>query len=404
MKLLKQALLWVLILSMALSAVSCGKEEEAVTTEELSATEQAKEDEKFLKQFVKDYRAGKYAEKQMFLYDDLSQYIQLGEYKGIEYLDDKMLDPTVTDEDVKDYMTGIQIVGIMKDEEFEEITEGVVQKFDTVTMDYEGFIDGVSSESTTGSDQELLIGSKQFIDGFEESLIGKPIGEKVVLDLKFSPYYSGADVAGKPAQFHVTVKKVSRAKEIPELKVEDINTLYGSDFKNMEEVEADIRGYLEQDKENTAYSALANYLQLALMDRCTVLDYPMEELEYYRKHFIDYYTQEMEEGQTIDEFCEEVLGVSYEEFDADALSYARETVAGTMMILSVAKAENITCTDEQLEAMVAGLYEAQGINYGNLESFMTDYMDIYGPDYFENRVVSAAVIQFIVDNAAKVTE
>ncbi|MBR7165227.1 MAG: FKBP-type peptidyl-prolyl cis-trans isomerase [Clostridia bacterium] len=395
---------------MLLSFSACS-EKETVTTEdgffeneELSPTEQAQADEAALKKFVKDYRAGKFNDNLLYQFEDPSQYYTLGEYKGITYPDDELLDETVTDEMVNDYITGIQVVGIFKEEDLEEVTQGEVQKFDMVTMDYKGLVDGEAMDSTTATDAELLIGSNQFIPGFESGLVGKKIGEEVVLDLKFSPYYDAMEVAGKNVQFYVTVKKVQRPKSLVPVTVEEINTLYGSDFKDMEEVKADIRNFLENERSANAYTAKANYVQRALYDSSSVISYPDAEVDFFRRQFVETYTRDMEEGQTVEEFCEEQYGVTYEEFDADALSYGKEMVAATLMLNSVAQKEGITCSDEQLEAMIAGLYSSQGTYYGNLESFITDYIDLYGADYFEQSVISAAAIEFLVENAVKAAQ
>ena len=224
----------------------------------------------------------------------------------------------------------------------------------------------------------------------------------MVLDLKFSPYYTSREMAGKDIRFYVTVKKITRAKEIPELTVEDINNIYGVTFADMDEVRADIKNFLGKEKANNAYSGIANYVQLAILDRGEVISYPEKEVEYYRNYFIDYYTQSKPEDQVIDDYCEEVLGVSFEEFDADALAYAQETVSGTIMLRMIAQKENIVCTDEQMEAFIAGLYASEGAYYGNLESYLAAVIEQYGPDYFEQMVLSSAVVEFLVDNAVKV--
>ena len=75
-----------------------GKAEGFFENEELSPTEQAQADEAALKKFVKDYRAGKFNDNLLFQFEDPSQYYTLGEYKGISYPDDELLDETVTDE------------------------------------------------------------------------------------------------------------------------------------------------------------------------------------------------------------------------------------------------------------------------------------------------------------------
>ncbi len=405
---MKRAIAFLLAFCIVLPLCACGDPDENKTgdpdyfeTKQLSATEQAEADEAALKDFVAKYRAGEYDEKKLFRYEDLSVYFQLAEYKGVEYPNDRELDETVTDQEITDYLTGIQVVGIIPDEDYTEITEGVIQKFDVLTLDYTGYVNGEKQDNATAQDQELLIGSGDYIPGFEEGLIGKEVGKEIVLNLKFSPYYSSKEMAGKDIEFHVTVKKARRPK-IPELKVEDINKLYASSFKTMDEVREDIRSYLKSTKENKAYSYAANYIQLKILEQSKVLSYPEKEMEYYTRHYLDYYTQNVGEEQPLEEYCQENLGCSYEQLQADAKDYAQETVAGTMMIRLVAEKEKIQCTDEQLETIIVGLYANVSNYYTTMESFLVDYIDLYGADYFEQQVVSAAVSQFLLENGVKV--
>ncbi|MBR2634895.1 MAG: FKBP-type peptidyl-prolyl cis-trans isomerase [Clostridia bacterium] len=389
-----------------LMTVSCRQDPESTTEEtqsdtELSTEERAALDAAALADFMQKYRSGHYQEHLVFQYDDFSAYLQLGTYKGMTYPADSMISEEITDEQVEDYLKGIQIVGTLADSAFTEITDGTVQKFDMVTIDYRGVISGEEHENATASDQELLIGSGTYMEGFESGLIGKEAGKEIQLDLVFSPYYGDPTVAGKPVTFYVTVKKIRRPT-VPELTVETINALYGSSFASLSEVKEDIRDYLKTEKSANAASAIISYLELKLMDSCTVIQYPEKEMEHYRNHFVDFYSQNLENGQTLEEYCEEVLGIQYEEFMEGAEDYAKETVKGTLMFLDIAKKENITCTDEQLEALILGLYEGQAAYYNSLEEFLQEYVTIYGADFFELKVISAAVMEMVAENATKV--
>ena len=87
---------------------------------------------------------------------------------------------------------------------------------DRVTLDFTGIIDGAEFAGGSGTDMQVEIGSKQLIDGFEEKLIGAKAGEEVTMDLRFPEDYHSRDVAGKPVQFKVNVKRVDTRK-LPEL-------------------------------------------------------------------------------------------------------------------------------------------------------------------------------------------
>ncbi len=402
---LKKTAALLLAFVMLFSLVSCAKEEKEQNTQEETAetTTQAltEKDEAFLKAYASDYREGKYNEKKKFQYEDLSVYFEIAPYKGISYPDDPVLSSEITDEYVEDYLTQIFLAAEVSDDEYTLVTDGEIQKFDMITLDYKGLIDGKEQEGATAENQSLLIGSGTFIPGFEEGLIGKKIGEEVVLNLKFSPYYAEKEVAGKDVVFYVKVKELQRPA-IPEFDVKVINENYSTEFKTVDEARKWLKSALKGEKENNAYAYLSSYLQDALLEKCTVKSYPEKEMEIYRNHYTEYYGQYKEEGTSWETFCQEQLGITYDEFKIQTEEYAKESVASNLLIRSIAKEEKISYTDEQLIALIRGIYEEQGEGYYNsVEEMVTDYMEIYGADYFEHQLITAHVLEIIYENAVK---
>ena len=169
----------------------------------------------------------------------------------------------------------------------------------------------------------------------------------------------------------------------------------------MEEAREYFRGYMKENAESNAYSALCSYLQSALLQKSTVKSYPEKELEIYKKHYSDYYAQYMEEGEKWEDFCQEQMGITYDEFKALAEEYAKESVATNLLVRSIAKLENISFTDEQMSALVLGIYEDEAEYYQSLEEMVSDYTAIYGADYFEYQLISAQVLEFLQKNAVK---
>jgi trigger factor len=84
---------------------------------------------------------------------------------------------------------------------------------DQVTIDYLGKIEGVAFEGGAAKDAKLILGSKSFIDNFEEQLIGLKKGDKKVVKVKFPENYQSADLANKEASFDVEIKLLSKSEE-----------------------------------------------------------------------------------------------------------------------------------------------------------------------------------------------
>lgn len=94
-----------------------------------------------------------------------------------------------------------------------EPKDGAAADSDKVTIDFVGSIDGVEFEGGKGEDHPLIIGSGQFIPGFEEQLVGVKAGDKKDVKVSFPADYRAEDLAGKDAVFAVTVKGIEGAKD-----------------------------------------------------------------------------------------------------------------------------------------------------------------------------------------------
>ena len=130
--------------------------------------------------------------------------------------------------------------------------ERPVQDGDIAVIDYEGFIDGVAFEGGKGTNYNLTIGSHSFIGDFEEQLIGKNAGEACEVNVTFPEEYHASELAGKPAQFKVTVKEV-KEKQLPELNDEFAGEV--SEFETLAEYKEDIKKSLLAKKEADAKGA-----------------------------------------------------------------------------------------------------------------------------------------------------
>jgi trigger factor len=151
--------------------------------------------------------------------------------------------------------------------EYEEKTgEGVTAATgDRVTIDFTGKLDGEPFEGGAGGDIDLVLGSSSFIPGFEEQLVGAAPGEQRVVKVTFPEDYSAANLAGKDAEFDVTVKVVAAPKELP---VDDaFAAKYG--FETLAALQTAVRANLEADFEKASRAKLKRALLDALDKRFT---------------------------------------------------------------------------------------------------------------------------------------
>lgn len=102
-----------------------------------------------------------------------------------------------------------QVERVAKSAQSFEPKDSAAAEGDRVTIDYLGRIDGEAFSGGQGSDQPLVLGSKEFIPGFEDQLIGAKAGDARTVKVTFPEDYGAANLAGKEAEFEVTVKEVA---------------------------------------------------------------------------------------------------------------------------------------------------------------------------------------------------
>ncbi|MCB0413085.1 MAG: trigger factor, partial [Bdellovibrionales bacterium] len=118
---------------------------------------------------------------------------------------------------------------------------------DIAQIDFDGVVDGQPLEGGSAKDHSLELGSKSFIDGFEEAIVGMKISDTKKIDLKFPDEYHAAEIAGKPVEFTVTLKKLFK-KDLPELDAEFAKKL-NAKFESIDDLKKQIRDdLLENEK------------------------------------------------------------------------------------------------------------------------------------------------------------
>jgi trigger factor len=118
---------------------------------------------------------------------------------------------------------------------------------DTAVIDFEGFIDGEPFEGGKGENFELLLGSGQFIPGFEDQLIGVKRDEEVEINVTFPEEYGAKDLAGKEAMFKVKVNGV-KVKDDVEINDELAQKLLAKEDATLDELKAEVKKVIEQEK------------------------------------------------------------------------------------------------------------------------------------------------------------
>lgn len=296
---------------------------------------------------------------------DLTQYISLGVYDGIQ-----MGDKAVLTEDIEkavlnlnylaDYAT-LRDVG----------TERAAKMDDTVVIDFVGYYadSGEKVEGSSSNDQTVVLGSGTFIDGFEEAIVGKLAGEKFEVVLTYPEDYHYKEYAGVKARFEITLDSVKETV-YPQPDAEIAKKL------GYDSVEA-LLAAVKEEAEQSVYNQNVSDVWKAVLDGSTVVKYPDKSVKAYAKQYSDYYLGYYEYNATaagveLEEYVSVVFGMTLDAFKADlnktATEYGQATVKEELVMYAILDAVfGREISDEDYAAMLAEKSEELGITVEKLE-------------------------------------
>jgi trigger factor len=139
------------------------------------------------------------------------------------------------------------------------------QMGDSTVIDFEGFVDSVAFEGGKGESFTLVLGSNQFIPGFEEQIVGHNTDDEFDITVKFPEDYQAQELKGKEAVFKVKLHEI-KVKELPKLDDEFAKDV--SEFDTLEEYKADIQSKIEEQKTSKAQEEVENQLIDGVIAEC----------------------------------------------------------------------------------------------------------------------------------------
>lgn len=312
-----------------------------------------------------------------------ADYVTLGEYKGLTV----QIDLSATEEEIEEELNyHIQSADVM-----EEITEGTVAEGDTVSIDYEGKLNGEAFDGGTAKDYDLEIGSNSFIEGFEDGLIGVKVGETVDLNLTFPENYFSEDLAGQDVVFTVTVHSIKR---MPELTDELVNTITEGEYTTVDGYREYIRSYIESDKEAQRDNMIMSDLLTQVANTSTIKEYPEVMIEYGVNEMNDYYMDMAESFEMeFPDFLSMYFGMTEEEFQEQNVLAVQQNMQQELYLKAIAEIEGIEVSEDEYAAGCEDYAAAYGLESGE------ELIDTYGESVVRISLLQDKVLEYLMENA-----
>lgn len=287
--------------------------------------------------------------------------LTLPEYKNITI---PLNEVEYSDEDVeKDIKTTLE-----EHSELSTETDKLIEDGDTVNIDYVGTVDGVEFEggSTDGNGSDLEIGSNSFVDDFEEQLIGHGIGSEVTVYVTFPEDYDSEEVAGKDAEFKVTINGIYVAPELTDEFVKE----------NLSEFASTADEYRKYVKDTKYEENVNTWISEYLMKNTTVSSYPehyinkLKSIKKYQDQSGYTYMKQLyaQFGSIGPASFEEYIGMSEAKYDKQLAEDVKDQAKQALILQAIYESEGLSVsTDEYstyFDEETQGTYDASVTQYG----------------------------------------
>ena len=286
--------------------------------------------------------------------------VKLGEYKGlkVDKVSTRVTQKEVDEEIDKERERNARTI---------DVTDRAVQDKDQITLDFEGFVDGVAFEGGKASDYPLTIGSGAFIPGFEDQLIGANIDEEKEINVTFPEEYQAKELAGKAAVFKCTVHSI-KAKELPELDEEFVSDV-SEKSETVDAYKAEVKAKIKERKENEGKQKREDQsVEQAVAN--AEMDIPEAMISFQSRQMVDDFARRiMQQGMTMEQYFQ-FTGLSEEKMMEEFKPEAEKRIRTRLTLEAIVAAENIEVSEERLDEELQKMADSYKMEVDKLKEYM----------------------------------
>jgi len=319
---------------------------------------------------------------------DVYPEVTLGEYKGIE--------ATKEEANVSAEAVDAEIAALLdRGAKLVEAEEGYrAQNDDTITLDFEGFIDGVPFEGGKAEGYALQLGSKSFIDTFEEQLVGYAVGQEGDVNVSFPAEYFKEDLAGKPAVFKVKVTGIKKLEK-PAL---DDEFAKDNGFDSLEDLKAKKAEELKAKEENRVESAYRNAILSKVIENASLIVPASMVGREVQNRLAEFENTLKQQGANLEMYLQ-MSGLTMDGIADQVRPMAEGRVRRDIVLGAIADAEGLSVTDEEVETKMADIAKLYNMDADKLKAELIKAKNF--ENFVENLKVDVEIqktIEFLVAN------
>ena len=312
--------------------------------------------------------------------------VKLGKYKD---LDVKLEKVSVNDEEVDHAITHL-----LEDNAELVLKDDTAQKGDTVVFDFKGYVNGKEFEGGSADNYSLVLGSNQFIPGFEDQLIGAKSESKVDVNVTFPEQYV-KDLAGKEAKFVCMIHEI-KTKKNPELTDDFAQSLKYNNVKTVSELKAYEKAELLKKKEQEARGVQFNTILdlITASSEIKVADAVVaKEANRLKENMIQQISQN---GITLEQY-KEITGTNDAQLDAQFKSQALNSLKQYVILNKVGEVENLKVNQSDVDSYFESMSQSYGMKVEDIKNYFTQQNQMN--QIYEN-IAEMKIEKFLIANNA----
>lgn len=310
--------------------------------------------------------------------------VTLGQYKSIEA---QKIEYNVTEEDISKELETLQD----KNARIIDVTDRPVKNGDKTIIDFKGFVDEIEFEGGTAENYELVIGSGQFIPGFEEQLIDAEIGNEIEVKVGFPEDYRAENLAGKPAVFKVVVKEIKEKELLP---LDDEFAKDVSEFDTLEELKTDIKNKKTEESEKKAKREYEDLVISKVVENATV-DIPEIMVENQIDSMLnDFDFQLRYQGFDLNTYLK-YMNTTMEEMRKSYKEAAYNSTKTQLVLDAINEEENIDVSEEEIDAEI----EKTAKHYNQEIDKFKSTLKEENIKHIREGIIIQKTIDFLIDNS-----
>lgn len=312
---------------------------------------------------------------------DILPEVKVGPFKNLKVKKEKV---EVKDKDIKDILDNIA-----KSYAEKKAIKRAVKEGDEVIIDFTGKKDGKPFDGGSAKDYTLAIGSKTFIPGFEDGIIGHEPGDKFDLELTFPKDYHAKHLAGEKVVFEVLIKQVN---EVTIPKFDDAFAKKCGPFKNMDELKADIKKNLDAQNNHKIEEKYKDDLVNALVKGSKVAAPEVMIEDQIRMVRDDISRNAASQGLTFEDYLKQT-DQTEEDWKKEVRKVAEARVKASLVLQVLARDQKIEASEKDVDAKVAELKDV----YQKSPEALKSLKDPRVRQDIKNRMTIEKVLDFLLD-------